>query len=167
MIETARCVLDEFGLEDREHVIRLYTDTDVRRFLGGPVDVAAARTNFERWASPGPGDNRWAIRTKDRRTFVGAVSLSPHHDGDETEVSYLLLPEWWGKGYGGETVQAVINFAFCECGLSQIIAETQTDNIASCKMLERIGLRRVKTVVRFGAQQSIYSVTKQTEQPGK
>ena len=53
-------------------------------------------------------------------------------------------------------VQAVIRYALRDLGLPRVVAETQTANIASCRLLEGLGLRRERTVQRFGAQQAIY-----------
>ena len=43
---------------------------------------------------------------KDTDTFIGSCSLSINDDFTEAEVEYLLLPEYWGKGYGTEIAKA-------------------------------------------------------------
>lgn len=53
---------------------------------------------------------------------------------------------------------AVVDYALDDLGLHRIIAETQSANTASCRLLERIGMHRVKTLQRFGAEQIIYSM---------
>ncbi|MDJ0636087.1 MAG: GNAT family N-acetyltransferase [Xenococcaceae cyanobacterium MO_188.B29] len=101
----------------------------------------------------------WVIRVKKNNFLVGIgiVSLGKHHNNIDTEISYQLLPEWWGKGYGTEAVQAVLNHALTVLGLPRVIAETQIANIASCRLLERMGMRLEGTVERFGAKQGIFT----------
>jgi ribosomal-protein-alanine N-acetyltransferase len=156
MIQTTRCELTALRPDDLEYVVRLYTDAEVRRFLGGPVDEEAIRSAFPMLIEPGTATQHWAIRLKHDNTFVGVVSLGAHHDGTDTEVSYQLLPEWWGQGYAKETVQAVVNHALDSLGFPRVIAETQTVNVASCRLLERLGMRLERMVERFGAEQAIY-----------
>lgn len=43
-------------------------------------------------------------------------------------------------------------------GLTKIVAETQSANKASCRLLKRIGMDLEETVERFGAEQSIFSI---------
>lgn len=163
MIQTTRCDLMALRADDLEHVVRLYTDADVRRFLGGPVDEQTMRSRFPAILEPDTSTQRLAVRIKTDGSFAGLVTLSPHHDGVDTEVSYQFLPEWWGQGYATEAVQAVVTHALTHSGLPRVIAETQTANIASCRLLERIGMRLDRTVDRFGAEQSIYTTDAASE----
>jgi [ribosomal protein S5]-alanine N-acetyltransferase len=45
-----------------------------------------------------------------------------------------------------------------ELSLPNVIAETQTANRASCKLIERLGMKLEKTIERFGAEHAIYSI---------
>ena len=99
-------------------------------------------------------------RTKSDDTFLGLVSLDQHQGGNETEVSYEFLPEHWGSGYASETVQAVISFAFKTLDLPQIVAEKQTANAPSRKLLERLGMTLSSSTHRFGEPQSIYTLAR-------
>lgn len=107
-----------------------------------------------------PPDNAfyWVIREKQTDHFIGMVSLDPHHDGSYLEVSYQLLPNWWGKGYASEAVQRMIRFAFNELKQKKLVAETQTANISSCRLLEKLGMNLERKITRFGAEQAIYSL---------
>jgi ribosomal-protein-alanine N-acetyltransferase len=106
---------------------------------------------------PDSTERHWAIRLKSDGEFVGMVSLGVHHDGTDTEISYLLLPEWWGQGYAKEAVRAVVDLALGDLGLPRVVAETQTANVASCRLLESLGMRLERRVERFGAEQAIYA----------
>jgi len=62
--------------------------------------------------------------------------------GDELEVSYLLLPIYWGKGYVEEAVRAVLGWAASTLPDTQVVAVTQVANARSMALLERLGFSR-------------------------
>ena len=144
--------------DDVADVTALYADEAVRRFLGGPADEDEVRTSLLTLiedGAPSEALHFWVIRLKGGG-FVGTISLGAHHDGADTEVSYQLLPMWWGQGYAGEAVGAVIEYALFELGLARVVAETQRANLASRRLLERLGMRPEQTLERFGAEQVVY-----------
>ncbi|WP_338786346.1 GNAT family N-acetyltransferase [Metabacillus sp. FJAT-53654] len=59
------------------------------------------------------------------------VSLDPHHEGSYLEISYQLLPIWWGKGYATEVVKLIIHYALNELNLTKVVAETQSAIVGS------------------------------------
>ena len=153
MIQTARCVLRPLQPNDLELVVALYTSEEVRRFLGGPVSEEVARSSFS--ALLKSSEYYWVVRTKDN-SAIGTVSLGTHHDGMDTEVSYQVLPQWWGRGYAAEVMEAILAYARLELKLPRVVAETQSANAASRRLLERLGMRLEGTVERFGSEQAIY-----------
>ncbi|SDJ15902.1 ribosomal-protein-alanine N-acetyltransferase [Salimicrobium halophilum] len=142
---------------DFEEVKNLYTDENVRRFLGGPrrtftLDEFADDVDAEQsW--------HWTVRKAGTNEFIGMISLATHHSGKDTEVSYQFLPKWWKKGYAKETVARVVTFAFEDLNLERVVAETQTANRPSCLLLERLGMEVIDNYERFGADQSLYSIS--------
>src|SRR3954452_17049237 len=91
----------------------------------------------------------WVVREKQTHNFIGLVSLDTHHEGVNLEISYQFLPNWWGKGYATEVVRLIINYALNDLKLSMIVAETQTANTSSCRLLERLGMELERTIIRF------------------
>lgn len=164
MIKTKRCVLTGIQASDVDHMVRLHGDSEVRRYLGGPRNAATVRAGFAALRVRGFSPTEWIIREQDSNEFIGWIGLHDHHDGEDTEISYLLLPEWWGQGYGKEVVQAILDYASTELKLPRVIAETQSANLASCRLLESLGFHLERTVERFGAQQSIYAIVLINEQ---
>ncbi|MEM7590305.1 MAG: GNAT family N-acetyltransferase [Cyanobacteria bacterium P01_A01_bin.83] len=161
MIQTTRCKLTTLLSTDWDLVVKIYINAEVRRFLGGVVDSQTIRLRFQKMLKSNTERQHWVIRVEENSfiTGIGIVSLGLHHNNIDTEISYQLLPEWWHKGYGTEAAQAVVNYALTVLGLSRVIAETQIDNIASCQLLERIGMHLEGTIERFGAKQGIFTIT--------
>lgn len=144
---------------DLPSIVRLFTDSAVRRFLGGPVaaEVGSQRARDVVCLAR----HAWAIRpctANIEAPLLGIVVLDPHHDSDQLEISFLLLPEHWGRGYGKSGVMQVLTYAFETRGLPQVLAETQSCNAASARLLERLGFKFLCCVTRFGAEQRVYGV---------
>jgi len=139
--------------------MRLHTDVEVRRFLGGAVEVPVARLRVQSLVATNRPLPVWAIRGANsiQSPLLGVVSLDRHHDGKDTEVSFALFPEYQGRGFATEAVQFALRNAFDRLGLASVVAETQSLNARSVALLERIGMVFQSTVIRFGAEQSIYA----------
>lgn len=159
MIETTRCRLESPRVQDRLALCRVYTDSSIRLYLGGPVSFEEANRRVDNLLASTSTELTWVIRRKDDGAVLGTVSLGRHHDGTDTEVSYALFPEFQNVGYGIESVSAVVTYAFETLRLPRVVAETQTANSASCHLLERLEMSIDRKVVRFGAEQSIYSIS--------
>ena len=152
---TGRCQLRPAEAGDVDSVRRLYSDREVRRFLGGPVAPEEILERFKDLLSDGMVKT-WTVRLRSTSSFIGMVGIGKHHDRPEEELWYQFLPEFWNQGYAGEVVGAVIEHAANAMGLSSLIAETQCANHASRRLLEKAGMRPAQTLTRFGADQIIY-----------
>jgi len=85
-------------------------------------------------------------------TVIGTASLSIHdgmgqdrHDalvGAEADVGYLLDPAYAGQGYGTEIARALLHLAFDVVGVHRATAGCYADNLASVRILEKVGMRR-------------------------
>lgn len=157
MLETKRCSIKPFQESDAVDVQQLYTNQEVRKYLGGIRQEDSINEVLNEMLHPSKDSFYWTVREKMAGEFIGLVSLDPHHE-DDIEISYQFLPDWWGKGYAAEVVQKIIHYALNELKLERLVAETQTANTASCRLLERVGMKFEKTVIRFGEEQSIYSI---------
>ncbi|TCZ80965.1 N-acetyltransferase [Paenibacillus albiflavus] len=163
MIETSRCKLLHVAENDYEDVIQLFVNEQVRQYLGGTIEnEIVLKKKFEDILNRSKnGSHFWVIRTIDNHDFIGLVSLDTYHDNTNTEVSYEILPQWWGLGYATEVIGALTDYAFDELRLDMLFAETQTANTRSCKLLERIGMTLIDRLHRFGAEQSVYCLKRE------
>lgn len=153
-----RCHLTPLASGDLPDLMALFTDPDSRLFLGGPVEPALAEARSLAWIESSSSDPVWAIRRHQDSAFVGYVILDSHHDGEDIEISYALLPRYWRQGYATEALAFALTHAFGRLGLPTVIAETQVKNLRSTRLLERIGMHPRKRVVRFGEEQVIYEI---------
>jgi ribosomal-protein-alanine N-acetyltransferase len=71
--------------------------------------------------------------------------VQAHHKAGRTpagEILYLLNRQYWGHGYATEAVRAVLGFGFRELGLHRVYATCRPANVASSRVMEKVGMQR-------------------------
>jgi len=153
-LETRRLVLRRFTEADVDNLVALDSDPGVMRFLTGvptPREVIETKTLPEFLATGRDGLGAWAAMERSTDAFLGWFQLRRpewplESDGrDDAELGYRLRTSSWGKGYGTEGSLALIGRAFTELGVDRVVATTMAVNIASRRVLEKAGLRLVRT----------------------
>lgn len=158
MIFTKNCIIEPLKHHHGEEIYALYSHQDVRAFLGGVPTNSAILSSFDSMLhSPYP-NSYFFISLKDSKNFIGLVSIDEYHEQTTYELSYQFLPQYWGKGYAFEVLSAVLHYGFTHLQLAKIVAETQTANIASCRILEKLGMQKIKVLERFGHEQAVYQL---------
>ncbi|MCA1060193.1 GNAT family N-acetyltransferase [Rossellomorea aquimaris] len=85
----------------------------------------------------------WGIELKDSHDLIGEIDLYDFdHATGNCEVSYSIGYDWWNKGYGTETLKAVVEFAFIHMNLHKLSASHNTDNPASGRIMEKVGMKQ-------------------------
>lgn len=136
---------------DFNFLLRLFTDDIVRQYLGGALSSTKAVERVDKLLREKP-KNYWVVVVEDNP--IGSVVFGKHIDSGETELSYQLLPEWTGRGFALEAVEALLK----ENDASIVAAETQAANIRSRNLLEKLGFREIERLERFGEQQVYYEL---------
>jgi RimJ/RimL family protein N-acetyltransferase len=152
-LETERLVLRRFTEDDIDELVELDSDPDVMHFITGgrptPRDeienavLPAFLDYYERFA----GYGFWAAVEKSTGRFVGWFHLRPEKGAPpgEVELGYRLRRSAWGKGYATEASRALIHKAFAELGVQRVVAFTMVVHVASWRVMEKAGLRFVRT----------------------
>ena len=152
---TARCSLSPLSESDFDEAAALFTDENVRRYLGGILSEAAAREKLAKWSAD-MDSLYFTVRRLSDGAFLGLADVSPHHDPANKELSYQFLPQYWGHGYASETLASILDYCGSVLGIHRIVSETQSANTRSCKLLENLGYILADSFERFGAQQNLY-----------
>lgn len=152
---TKRCIIKPFTEKDKTEAKRIFTDDDVRRYLGGALSDAQADERLNAYFMQ--SKTLYAtVRLFATGTFLGLLELSPAHDRIQTELSYYFLPEFWSQGYAGEVITAMLLICKEHMTIDHVVCETQTANISSCRMLEKLGFQKVEELLRFQTKQTVY-----------
>jgi RimJ/RimL family protein N-acetyltransferase len=98
---------------------------------------------YERYA----GYGFWAAVEKSTGEFVGWFHFRPAEGSPagEVELGYRLRASAWGKGYATEGSRALIEKGFAELGVERVFATTMTVNVGSRRVMEKAGLKFVRT----------------------
>lgn len=156
-LETPRLILRQFTENDLDNLVNLDSDPDVMRFISGgfPSSREAIANTFlpDILSYYKQYDNLgfWAIIEKYSHEFIGWIVLRPESrfrfaklldaaEADVLELGYRLRKSSWGQGYATEVAKALINKAFTEWGFHKIIAWAMPENLASIRVMEKLGL---------------------------
>jgi len=73
---------------------------------------------------------------------IGDANLEWVSERDRTaEVGFILDPRHQGQGFATETARALIDWAFGAAGMHRVIGRTEARNMASSRVLEKLGMR--------------------------
>jgi RimJ/RimL family protein N-acetyltransferase len=169
-LETERLLLRRFTEDDADNLFELDRDPAVMRFLSGgkPTPRAVIQNeilpSFLRYDEPFEGFGVWAAIEKSTGNFLGWFHFRPAKGSnpDEVELGYRLRKAAWGKGYGTEGSRALIRKGFTELGVRRVVASTYQDNLASRRVMEKVGMTLVRTFRMTAAAlaaQGTYDVT--------
>lgn len=148
VIRTGRLLLRPLRLDDLPHLQRYATRPDFYRYLPGPAQTAATVAVFleqrmlDAWDQP---RTHWvfAIEPLEVGHIVGTVRTSIVNAQEQTaDLGYAMDLDFHSRGYMTEAAQAALKFAFHELGMHRIWATVDPENAASCRVLERLGMRR-------------------------
>lgn len=84
----------------------------------------------------------WPIFMKDTDEFIGCCGLRPYDlEKNIYEIGIHILPQYWGKGIGGEALNTAIQYAFKELKVKNLFAGHNPKNSASKKLLTKVGFQ--------------------------
>ena len=153
-LETERLVLRPFGEGDLDALHRMHADPEVARWLyKEPRTLEECRTLLALKIAGHQLDTEgmWlsaAVAERGSGTFVGDISLKYESAEHKTgEIGFSFDPAHHGRGYATEATRAVLAFAFEGMGFHRVVGRAEPRNLASVRVLEKLGLRREALLV--------------------
>ena len=150
-LETGRLELRLFRPDDLAAFAAMNADPEVMRYVGDgrPHARSRAATTFERmrwhWAEHGFG--RWAIERASDGAFLGFCGVAfptfVAEAATRPEIGWRLPREFWGQGYATEAAIAARDHFFRSFTWPELISLAQPGNVASHRVMRKIGMRRV------------------------
>lgn len=153
LLETDRIALRQFTLDDVDALVLLDSDPEVMHFLTGGLPTPRSEIEgvvLPRWLryyEDSPLVGFWAAEDKASGDFLGWFHLRPGdgHPPDEPELGYRLHRWAWGRGLATEGSRTLVDMAFTRGGASRVNAETMAVHAASRRVMEKVGMRLVRT----------------------
>jgi RimJ/RimL family protein N-acetyltransferase len=153
-LETARLRLRPLGVDDASFIRQLVNEPSFIRYIGD----RGVRTDEDarRYIRDGPmasyashGFGLYLVELKDRGTPAGICGLLKRDTLEDVDVGFAFLPEFWSQGYAVEAATAVLADARRR-GFNRILAITSPDNIASIRLLGKLGFRLERSMRQPG-----------------
>ncbi|WP_432573589.1 GNAT family N-acetyltransferase [Kineococcus sp. SYSU DK005] len=149
-LTTERLLLRAFTPGDVEAVHAYAGDPEVCRYTDwGPNTPAQSQAFIDEVlaasAAEQPDSMTWAVTIAGAEAgdVIGACSATvTSHEHRRGVMGYVLARAHWGRGYATEAAAAVLGFAREELGLARVEATCRPGNVASQRVLTRIGMRR-------------------------
>ncbi|MGB5318046.1 GNAT family N-acetyltransferase [Eudoraea sp.] len=164
ILETDRLMLREFILDDAQKIFSLNSDPEVTRYTGdlpfkSEKEATLFLSNYQDYKKYGFG--RWAVLDKKTKLFLGWCGLKRNEE-NLIDLGFRFFKNEWNKGFATESATACIYYGFNSLGFDKIIGRAAQENIASIKVLEKIGMHYWKTDVCHGITNAhYYMITKE------
>jgi RimJ/RimL family protein N-acetyltransferase len=145
-METARLLLRPCTPADIDDLHRHWIDPGVRKFLWDdqiiPRETAVAVVEASLASFAERGFGFWCVSFKGAPALLGFCGLREFDEDDpaKIEILYGIAPEHWGKALAVEAAQAVLRYGFEEAGLPKIYAGADPPNVASIRVMEKLGM---------------------------
>ncbi|HEU4336624.1 MAG TPA: GNAT family protein [Nocardioides sp.] len=151
-VETERLLLRAHRMSDLDDLVAFHGDPEVVRFVPWPVRDRAATEETLRvklTQTELVAHGQWlvlAVELRSTGTVIGEVLLkwASHRQG---EVGFALGGDHHGRGYALEAATAMLRLGFDDLGFHRITAVCIEDNVASARLLTRLGMRQEARLV--------------------
>lgn len=148
-LETPRLRLRELAEDDASALFALYSDPETMRYWSCPAYQDPAQAlglirSIHRGQQAGELVE-WGVVARGADRLAGTLTLHQLDEGNRrAELGFLLGRPWWGQGLMREAAEAALAFAFAADGLDlhRLEADTDPRNLASIRLLERLGFQR-------------------------
>ncbi|MEH2222123.1 GNAT family N-acetyltransferase [Nostoc sp.] len=184
LLETERLILCQLTEADADNLFELDNDPEVVRLttnLGQPTPYSIITTEFlpevfqyyQKYNNYG----YWGVIEKSSKAFIGWFLFKPiihasyfnpqFVNANDIELGYRLRKAAWGKGYATEGSKALIKKGFHE-GVERIVAVAFAANLASIRVMEKVGLTfQAKVIYEENNQEAVLYATTQNSYKNK
>jgi RimJ/RimL family protein N-acetyltransferase len=177
-LHTERLSLRPFADTDLDLALEMWADPEVVKYVGDVMTEKEIRLDMPNATKRGGngGIGIWSVADRATGEKLGDSYLLPMAiDEDDTdfdlvvmgqmpdadiEVGFFFKPSAWGRGYATEVCKRLLQFAFQELPINEIVASVDDRNIASQKALKKSGLINRGRTRSYGKDSPIYRITR-------
>ena len=145
-LETKRLILRRLQGTDSDALYSILGDEEVTRYYDDAtfIQVSQANEQIEAWENGFLHRRciRWGIKIKENGALTGTCGyygIHPWHM--RASIGYELGRPYWRQGLMTEALHAIIDLGFRDMNLNRVDALVMPDNIASIRLLEKIGFK--------------------------
>lgn len=163
-IQTQRLVLRPLKRGDLDAIHTLWTAPGVRQYLWDDEIIPRDRTeeilqeNERLFTEKYFG--LWGGWSQDRERLIGFSGFWYFREPPELEILYGVADELWGRGYASEMAAAMVAYGFEELNFPKIIGSTDAPNVASSRVMEKLGFQLEKRETVEGLDTLFYGLSR-------
>jgi len=163
MLKTQRLIGYPLQQEHFDLLQQMHNSPAVMATLGGvrtPLQTQGLLThNLAHWKKHGFG--LWIWRDL-AGNFVGRAGLRKLelNGVNEIELAYALMPEFWNKGLATEIGKKLVEVAFTQLGITNLVCFTMPSNKGSERVMQKVGFVYEKDIVYKELPHVLYRLTK-------
>jgi RimJ/RimL family protein N-acetyltransferase len=146
IVETPRLRIRELTVDDAEFVFELVNEPSFLENIGdkGVRNVEDARQFILAgpWASHRErGYGQFLVELKEGGDSIGVCGLLFRESLNVSDIGCAFLPQYWRRGFAYEAACAVMEYGRSTLGIETIAGLTSEENLASIRMLEKLGMK--------------------------
>lgn len=159
-IETFRLRLRDFTPDDLDDLFQIYSNPEVMKYIGKGVRTkdetqSALVSMIKHWEH---GFGMWAMIHKQSDKMIGRCGLCFLDNTLEVELGYALDLPYWNMGLATEVSLASLKYGFEEIGLERIVAIAKPENIASQRVMQKVGMKYEKNAHYYNSNVVYYAL---------
>jgi len=164
ILETERLLLSTWQPSDWIAFRPIATDVEVMRYITGGVPWTDERiqlfVNRQIELFSERGFCRWKLLRKPAREMIGFCGVGFWGDGLEPEIGWWLARAHWGRGLATEAAGVALRDVFERSALGRIISIARPENVASTRVMEKLGLKRECEFEKDGVRLVRYAISR-------
>lgn len=152
--ETSRLIISEFAITDAPFYLQLLNTPKWIKYIGDRhvKTIAEAKAYLLEKTIPAyskQGFGFYKLTNKETQKPIGTAGLISREKLQHPDIGFALLPEYESKGFGHEASIKILDLAQNKFNLKRVLGITLEHNLASIKLLEKLGLHFEKKVKPF------------------
>ena len=163
-LETPQLFLRPFVPEDAPLALPWLTDAEIMRYMptGQDFTLAQVEARIARYIAHQEqhGYSRWLAVERSSSQPIGDAGLLYLPATQEIELGYRVIQSHWGRGLATEMAAAWVAQAFGPLGLTNLIAFSHPDNLASIRVMEKTGFHFLRHDQIAGMGVVVYQLQK-------
>ena len=163
-LETQRLILRKFHQKDLHQLAPILANPKVMKFSPtGMLSVSQVQAKIDSFITSYKefGFGKWAVIFKESNQLIGycGIAVEQIDKVDEREIGYRLDPEFWGRGLATEAALTTLQYGFEQLKFPYILGIVERKNVASVRVLKKLGMKYNRETVFHGVKMDIYQVS--------
>lgn len=161
ILRTAHCLVRETTVADVDEFYRIYSEPSITEYMDrlyeNPEEERAYAQDYIDQVYRFYNFGIWTVVERESGEVIGRAGIC-YREGYETpELGFVIGVPWQGRGYATEVCQGILEYAYEELGMREILAFVQPGNLASIHVCDKLEMEFREEVVQGGKRYKKFS----------